>query len=113
MFFLATLRRARMGLPIRGHSPGTAGRDGSSTGPPAFLSSESSMDQGTTASERITWEECPSCRRPAAVGWHDELIVEFDCPNGCGLTGAQTRALAATLGAGLDLGTTGTGPEQA
>jgi len=35
------------------------------------------------ASERVTWEECPSCGEPAAVGWWHGRPVEFDCPEGC------------------------------
>ena len=34
-------------------------------------------------SERVTWEECPGCRQPAAVGWWHGRPVEFDCPRGC------------------------------
>jgi hypothetical protein len=34
-------------------------------------------------SERITWEPCPGCGQPAAVGWLDGRPVEFDCPDGC------------------------------
>ncbi len=44
-------------------------------------------------SDRITWETCPNCGDLAAVGWErvawsdgdqaGELVVEFDCPNGC------------------------------
>lgn len=33
--------------------------------------------------ERVTWEECPECRRSAAVGWWQGAPVEFDCPSGC------------------------------
>jgi hypothetical protein len=35
------------------------------------------------ASERITWESCLRCGRPAAVGWLDGVPVEFDCTGGC------------------------------
>lgn len=45
-------------------------------------------------SDSITWETCPSCRRPAAVGWLNGVAVEFDCPAGCSLTGDQIRAFA-------------------
>jgi hypothetical protein len=47
------------------------------------------------ASERVTWENCPSCQRPAAVGWMDGQAVEFDCPSGCSPTSAQVQAIAA------------------
>jgi hypothetical protein len=44
-------------------------------------------------SERISWEDCPICRRPAAVGWPGGQPVEFDCPRGCRPSGEQVRAL--------------------
>ena len=34
-------------------------------------------------SERVTWVGCPVCGRSAAVGWLDDMPVEFDCPGGC------------------------------
>jgi hypothetical protein len=43
-------------------------------------------------SERVTWETCPECRRPAAVGWVDGNPVEFDCPRECTLPMAELRA---------------------
>jgi hypothetical protein len=43
-------------------------------------------------SERVTWETCPECRRPAAVGWVDRDPVEFDCPRECTLSAAELRA---------------------
>ena len=46
-------------------------------------------------SERVTWEDCPNCRRAAAVGWVDGQPVEFDCPRGCHLSAEQVRTLAA------------------
>jgi hypothetical protein len=46
------------------------------------------------ASERVTWEDCPSCQRPAAVGWMDGQAVEFDCPRGCSVTSAQLQTVA-------------------
>ena len=49
-------------------------------------------------SERVTWEDCPSCRRAAAVGWVDGRPVEFDCPHGCFLSADQLRALAPRRG---------------
>ncbi|MGY1733535.1 hypothetical protein ACI798_18660 [Geodermatophilus sp. SYSU D01045] len=47
------------------------------------------------ASERVTWEDCPNCRRPAAVGWVDGRAVEFDCPGGCRPSETQLEAFAA------------------
>jgi hypothetical protein len=44
-------------------------------------------------SERVTWEICPECRRPAAVGWVDGSPVQFDCPRGCTLPVAELRAV--------------------
>jgi hypothetical protein len=43
-------------------------------------------------SERVTWETCPGCRRPAAVGWMDGDPVEFDCPRECTLSAGELRA---------------------
>jgi hypothetical protein len=43
-------------------------------------------------SERVTWETCPECRRPAAVGWVDGDPVEFDCPQECTLTAGVLHA---------------------
>jgi hypothetical protein len=47
-------------------------------------------------SERVTWETCPECRRPAAVGWVDGDPVEFDCPQECTLTADELRAVFMT-----------------
>ena len=50
----------------------------------------------SAGSSRITWERCPQCGGPAAVGWRAvgtcpslplvEYAVEFDCRAGCNLT---------------------------
>ncbi len=45
--------------------------------------------------ESVTWEDCPHCRRPAAVGWVGGRPTEFDCPRGCRLSTEQLHALAA------------------
>ena len=45
-------------------------------------------------SESVTWETCPTCERPAAVGWLDGNPVEFDCPAGCHLDRKQLSAFA-------------------
>jgi hypothetical protein len=47
-------------------------------------------------SERVTWEGCPTCGKPAAVGWAAPVgneagdgsayPLEFDCPSRCQLT---------------------------
>lgn len=47
------------------------------------------------ASERVTWEDCPVCRRVAAVGWVNAAPVEFDCPGGCSLSADQVQVFAA------------------
>jgi hypothetical protein len=39
-----------------------------------------------TASERVTWDVCPSGGRFPAFGWCDGVLVEVDCPSGCRLT---------------------------
>ncbi|MGY1712662.1 hypothetical protein ACI8AC_24440 [Geodermatophilus sp. SYSU D00758] len=49
-------------------------------------------------SERVTWEDCPVCRRVAAVGWSSVRPVEFDCPNGCSPSAEQIRVLAGRQG---------------
>jgi len=49
-------------------------------------------------SERVTWEDCPTCRRAAAVGWVNGRPVEFDCPGGCCLGAEQVEAFAARRG---------------
>jgi hypothetical protein len=51
-------------------------------------------------SERVTWETCPACGRPAAVGWFDGDPVEFDCPRGCSL---PTREMTAVFTPRRDL----------
>ena len=50
------------------------------------------------ASERVTWEDCPNCRRAAAVGWVNGRPVEFDCPRGCCLSAEQVQAFDARHG---------------
>jgi hypothetical protein len=54
------------------------------------------------SSERVTWEDCPNCRRAAAVGWLDGRPVEFDCPGGCWLSAAQVQAFAGRRRAPVD-----------
>lgn len=49
-------------------------------------------------SERMTWEDCPNCRRVAAVGWVDGRPVEVDCPGGCCLDAAQVEVFAVRRG---------------
>jgi hypothetical protein len=48
-------------------------------------------------SERITWETCPSCGQPAAVGWSGTRPVEFDCMKGCRVAavGAELSSVGA------------------
>jgi hypothetical protein len=45
-------------------------------------------------SESVTWETCPTCERPAAVGWLQGKPVEFDCPAECRLEPEQLNAFA-------------------
>jgi hypothetical protein len=54
------------------------------------------------ASELITWEQCPTCRQPAAVGWWQGRPVEFDCPQGCSVLPDQLDVRCAHEGAPLD-----------
>jgi len=49
-------------------------------------------------SERVTWENCPNCGRPAAVGWLNGRPIEFDCPAGCSLDSAEVQSFAAGRG---------------
>jgi hypothetical protein len=49
-------------------------------------------------SERVTWEDCPTCGRPAAVGWVDKHLVEFDCPGGCRMSEEQSEVLRTRFG---------------
>ncbi len=44
-------------------------------------------------SERITWEQCPSCGDTAAVGWIRDEPVEYDCVRNCNLTQEQKATL--------------------
>ena len=43
-------------------------------------------------SERVTWEDCPTCRRAAAVGWVHGRPIDVDCPRGCCLSAEQVQA---------------------
>jgi hypothetical protein len=53
-------------------------------------------------SERVTWEECPGCREPAAVGWWQGRPVEFDCPRGCQVSLDQFESSGALQASGTD-----------
>lgn len=48
--------------------------------------------------ERVTWEDCPVCGRPAAVGWVDKQLVELDCPRGCRVSEQQIQVFRARFG---------------
>jgi hypothetical protein len=53
-------------------------------------------------SDRVTWEQCPSCGGSAAVGWSavawvggepvEEVPEEYDCRAGCHLHPDELRA---------------------
>jgi hypothetical protein len=43
--------------------------------------------------DRVTWEPCPRCGEPAAVGWTGEVVAEFDCRHGCAVTEEQLMQL--------------------
>lgn len=49
-------------------------------------------------SDHVTWVECPGCGRPAAVGWLDGALVEFDCLSGCLFTPSEVRSAGSTHG---------------
>jgi len=53
-------------------------------------------------SERVTWQECPRCRQPAAVGWWHGRPVEFDCPRGCRVTLDQLETFGAVQVSGIN-----------
>jgi DNA-directed RNA polymerase subunit M/transcription elongation factor TFIIS len=52
-------------------------------------------------SDRVTWEKCPKCGAPAAVGWTtgaraadepvDDEPTEIDCTSGCELSADEWR----------------------
>jgi hypothetical protein len=50
------------------------------------------------STERVTWEYCPNCRKPAAVGWSSGRPIGFDCPHGCRLSAGQVEGLTASVG---------------
>ncbi len=50
------------------------------------------------STERVTWENCPNCQRPAAVGWRSGRFTGFDCPHGCRLSAGQIEGLTSGLG---------------
>jgi hypothetical protein len=50
------------------------------------------------STERVTWEDCPNCRKPAAVGWSSGRPIGFDCPHGCRLSAGQVEGLTASVG---------------
>lgn len=50
------------------------------------------------ATERVTWEDCPTCRRSAAVAWRSGRPTGFDCPHGCRLSDGQADVLTASVG---------------
>jgi hypothetical protein len=54
-------------------------------------------------SDWITWGTCLGCGRRAAIGWMAGEPVEFDCPSGCRLTGAQLGSLQLVPGQSLSL----------
>lgn len=39
-------------------------------------------------SDVITWEACPACDGPVALGWVGQTLTETDCAGGCPLTHA-------------------------
>ena len=40
-------------------------------------------------SERISWTTCPHCGGAAAVGWLQDIPIEFDCKAGCTMPDLQ------------------------
>ncbi len=44
-------------------------------------------------SDVVTWEVCPDCCGPAAVGWIGNAVTEIDCAAGCRLSEASRTAI--------------------
>lgn len=48
------------------------------------------------SSDVVTWEACPDCAAPAALGWVGRTVVEIDCVSGCELPDALRDAVVRT-----------------
>ena len=46
-------------------------------------------------SDRLSFEECPSCGGPATLGWLDRDLIEIECLDRCPPRVAQTPTLLA------------------
>ena len=44
-------------------------------------------------SEKVTWEKCPGCAGPVALGWVGHTVTEIDCAAGCELTESHRESL--------------------
>jgi hypothetical protein len=47
-------------------------------------------------SDVVTWEACPACDGPVALGWVGQTVAEIDCAGGCRLTDALREAVRRT-----------------
>jgi hypothetical protein len=53
------------------------------------------------ASDRISFQDCPTCGRPQAVGWTEADLTETNCLDGCHLA-LWPASQRPTFGAGPD-----------
>lgn len=47
-------------------------------------------------SDVVTWEACPGCNGPAALGWVGQTLTETDCAAGCPMTDVLREAIRRT-----------------
>lgn len=44
-------------------------------------------------SEKVTWETCPRCDGPVALGWVGTTVMEIDCATACELTDSHRESI--------------------
>ena len=47
-------------------------------------------------SEMVSWEYCPGCAGPVALGWTGQDVTEIDCASGCQLSDDLREAVRRT-----------------
>lgn len=47
-------------------------------------------------SDVVTWETCPTCHGPAALGWVGQTLTEVDCAGQCPPTDALREEVRRT-----------------
>ena len=45
------------------------------------------------SSEKVTWETCPRCGGPVALGWLGQTVTEIDCTSACELTDSHRESV--------------------